>query len=125
MSATILYIEDNPDNSLLVQRALTARGYEVLWAADGVSGIEKAETTAEWDTAFPLVHKIRPQDDDYWRDHRGTPKAFITLAAGQKMWANRFGNLTAIRFPVAAGILPVVEPGVSPGGKSADGRRAR
>ena len=61
-------------------------------------GIEKAETTAEWDTAFPLVHKIRPQDDDYWRDHRGTPKAFITLAAGQKMWANRFGNLTAIRF---------------------------
>src|SRR5205823_7765661 len=28
---------------------------------------------------------------------KGTPKAFITLAAGQKMWANRFGNLTAIR----------------------------
>ena len=43
MSATILYIEDNPDNSLLVQRALTARGYEVLWAANGASGIEQAE----------------------------------------------------------------------------------
>ncbi|MEY4386884.1 MAG: hypothetical protein RLY20_2167 [Verrucomicrobiota bacterium] len=63
-------------------------------------GIEKAETTAEWDTAFPLVHKIRPQDDDYWTQWRGTPKAFITLAAGQKLWANRFGNLTAIRFPI-------------------------
>ena len=43
MSATILYIEDNPDNSLLVQRALNARGYQVLWAADGMSGIEQAE----------------------------------------------------------------------------------
>lgn len=43
MSATILYIEDNPDNSLLVQRALTARGYEVLWAANGASGLEQAE----------------------------------------------------------------------------------
>jgi len=63
-------------------------------------GIEKAETTAEWDTAFPLVHKIRPQDDDYWTEYRGTPKAFVTLAAGQKMWANRFGSLTAIRFPI-------------------------
>ena len=46
MSATILYIEDNPDNSLLVQRALTARGYEVLWAANGASGIEQAEAHA-------------------------------------------------------------------------------
>lgn len=63
-------------------------------------GIERAETTAEWDTAFPLVHRIRPQDDDYWTGYRGTPKAFISLAAGQRMWANRFGNLTAIRFPI-------------------------
>ncbi len=63
-------------------------------------GIEKAESTADWDTAFPLVHKIRPQDEVYWKQQRGTPKAFVTLAAGQKMWANRFGNLTAIRFPV-------------------------
>jgi ABC-type antimicrobial peptide transport system permease subunit len=81
-------------------------------------GIEKAETTAEWDTAFPLVHPIRSQDDDYWTDHRGTPKAFITLAAGQKMWANRFGNLTAIRFPVPTNLLSAttaLTPALSPG----------
>src|SRR5262249_48094081 len=30
-------------------------------------------------------------------------KAFITLAAGQGMWANRFGSLTAIRYPVPLG----------------------
>ncbi len=63
-------------------------------------GLEKAESTADWDTAFPLVHKIRPKDELYWKLYRGTPKAFVTLAAGQKMWGNRFGNLTAIRFPV-------------------------
>jgi ABC-type antimicrobial peptide transport system permease subunit len=65
-------------------------------------GIEKAESTYDWDAGFPLVHPIRPKDEDYWKKYRGTPKAFVTLAAGQKMWANRFGNLTAIRFPVPA-----------------------
>ena len=80
-------------------------------------GIEKAETTAEWDTAFPLVHQIRSQDDKYWTEHRGTPKAFITLAAGQKMWANRFGNLTAIRFLIPTNLVSATSaltPALSP-----------
>ncbi len=63
-------------------------------------GVAKAESTHDWDAGFPLVHKFREKDDQYWKEHRGTPKAFVTLAAGQKMWGNRFGNLTAIRFPV-------------------------
>ncbi len=66
-------------------------------------GLAKADSTHEWDAGFPLVHKIRDQDDEYWKKHRGTPKAFITLAAGQSMWANRFGNLTALRFPLPPG----------------------
>jgi putative ABC transport system permease protein len=64
-------------------------------------GLSKAETTRDWDPGFPLVHKIREKDDQYWKDHRGTPKAFVTLATGQKLWANRFGGLTAVRFPYA------------------------
>jgi two-component system cell cycle response regulator DivK len=43
MSSTILYIEDNPDNMLLVQRALEARGYNFLWATNGLSGLAEAE----------------------------------------------------------------------------------
>lgn len=43
MGSTILYIEDNPDNMLLVQRALEARGYTFLWAANGLSGLAEAE----------------------------------------------------------------------------------
>ena len=67
-------------------------------------GLEKAETTRDWDAGFPLVYRIRPQDEDYWRQWRGTPKAFISLAAGRKLWANRFGNATAIRFPLPPGL---------------------
>src|SRR5947207_2793349 len=63
-------------------------------------GLAKAESTHDWDAGFPLVHKIRDQDEAYWKQYRGTPKAFITLPAGQKMWANRFGDLTAIRWRV-------------------------
>jgi ABC-type antimicrobial peptide transport system permease subunit len=69
-------------------------------------GIEKAESTRDWDAGFPLTYRVRDKDEEYWKQHRGTPKAFITLAAGQKMWANRFGNLTAIRFPVPSNTTP-------------------
>ena len=61
-------------------------------------GIAKAETTHDWDAGFPLTHKIRPKDDDYWKQHRGTPKAFVSLAAGHEMWANRFGRTTLVRY---------------------------
>jgi len=67
-------------------------------------GIAKAESTHDWDAGFPLVHTIRPKDDAYWKEHRGTPKAFVTFTAGQRMWANRFGNITSIRWPIPNGV---------------------
>ncbi|MBI3850969.1 MAG: FtsX-like permease family protein [Verrucomicrobia bacterium] len=82
-------------------------------------GIEKAESTHDWDAGFPLVHKIRPRDEDYWKQYRGTPKAFVTLAAGQKMWGNRFGNLTAIRFSVPTNATSALTLTLSP----SDGER--
>ena len=63
-------------------------------------GLAKAESTHDWDAGFPLVYPIRDKDEAYWKTYRGTPKAFVTLAAGQAMWANRFGSLTAIRYEV-------------------------
>jgi len=44
MSHNILYIEDNPDNMMLVQRALETRGYHLLKAMKGEEGIAKAES---------------------------------------------------------------------------------
>jgi two-component system cell cycle response regulator DivK len=44
MGNNVLYIEDNPDNMMLVKRALEARGYNLLEAPDGYSGLNLAET---------------------------------------------------------------------------------
>jgi len=44
MTHNILYIEDNPDNMMLVQRALEARGYRLLKAMKGLDGVATAET---------------------------------------------------------------------------------
>lgn len=43
MSNNVLYIEDNPDNMALVQRALEARGYRLLKAENGLVGVSVAE----------------------------------------------------------------------------------
>ncbi len=61
-------------------------------------GLAEAESTHDWDAGFPLVHKIRDEDEAYWKQHRGTPKAFVTWPAGQGMWTNRFGVATAVRW---------------------------
>ncbi len=43
MTFNILYVEDNPDNMRLVQRALGAKGYTVHEALNGLDGLSKAE----------------------------------------------------------------------------------
>ncbi|MCJ7675419.1 MAG: FtsX-like permease family protein, partial [Sedimentisphaerales bacterium] len=64
-------------------------------------GLAKVENCRDWDRGIPIdLDNIRKRDEDYWDRYRGTPKAFITLAAGQKLWANRFGSLTAVRYPL-------------------------
>jgi hypothetical protein len=70
-------------------------------------GMTDAENCRDWDTGFPIdSSKIREKDEKYWDEYRGTPKAFVTLEAGQEMWSNRFGNLTAIRYPSANNSVP-------------------
>lgn len=44
MTHNILYIEDNPDNTTLVKRAMEARGYRLLHAPDGTKGVNLAES---------------------------------------------------------------------------------
>jgi two-component system, cell cycle response regulator DivK len=43
MGSNILYIEDNPDNMMLVKRALESRGYTLLEARNGLEGVKAAE----------------------------------------------------------------------------------
>lgn len=44
MAHNILYIEDNPDNMMLVKRALESRGYKLMEAVNGESGVAMAES---------------------------------------------------------------------------------
>ncbi len=69
------------------------------WAPD-FPGVTDAKNCRDWQPGIPMkLDTIRDKDEDYWKQYKTTPKAFISLAAGQKLWSNRFGNLTAIRFP--------------------------
>ena len=62
-------------------------------------GITESENISDWDPPFPIdLKRVRKQDEDYWHQYRTTPKAFVPLADGQKLWATRFGKLTSIRF---------------------------
>lgn len=62
-------------------------------------GVSDVDNCRDWEPGIPMDMKaIRDQDEKYWDDYKGTPKVFISLAAGQNLWSNRFGSYTAIRF---------------------------
>jgi ABC-type lipoprotein release transport system permease subunit len=62
-------------------------------------GIAESADCTDWDTGADIdFSRIRPKDEQYWDEHRGTPKAFISLERAQALWGNRFGSLTAVRF---------------------------
>jgi putative ABC transport system permease protein len=63
-------------------------------------GLSDAENCRSWDMGALIdLDKIRDRDEEYWEDYRGTPKVFLSLRTAQKLWRNRYGELTAIRFP--------------------------
>jgi len=65
-------------------------------------GISGTESLSDWDPPFPLdLARVRPQDEDYWKQFRTTPKAFIRLARGQELWQTRYGKLTSLRLSPA------------------------
>lgn len=67
-------------------------------------GMTDAESCRDWDTGFDIDNdKLSTNDQDYWERYKGTPKAYVTLNAGQQMWTNRFGDFTAIRIPRGGG----------------------
>jgi putative ABC transport system permease protein len=66
-------------------------------------GLADVENCRDWEPGIPIdLDKIRQGDEDYWQRYRGTPKAFVTIEAGRRMWANRYGNLTAVRYPLSS-----------------------
>jgi two-component system cell cycle response regulator DivK len=62
MSKRILYIEDNPENRMLMRRVLMAEGYIIEEAVDGQTGLQKA---AESPPDLILIDINLPEIDGY------------------------------------------------------------
>jgi putative ABC transport system permease protein len=72
-------------------------------------GITEAASLGDWDPPFPIdLARVRPVDEEYWKQYRTTPKAFVPLDVGQALWRSRYGDRTSVRLadgaePVGAG----------------------
>ena len=73
-------------------------------------GLADVNNCRDWKPGVPVnLDEIRPKDEQYWKEYRGTPKAFITLEAGQRIWRNQYGSLTAVRYPWREGMSQELE----------------
>ncbi len=69
-----------------------------------------AESCSQWEPGIPIdLSKIRPADEAYWDKYRGTPKAFISAKTAAMLWGSRFGEWTAMRFPVMQNTQEAIE----------------
>jgi ABC-type antimicrobial peptide transport system permease subunit len=67
-------------------------------------GVTDQLSIGDWDPPFPFDgRRVRDKDEQYWDEYRTTPKAFLALATGRRLWSSRFGGTTAIRFAPPAG----------------------
>ena len=65
-------------------------------------GISDADTLGDWNPPFPIdLKRVRPIDEEYWRQYRTTPKAFIPWSAGAELWKSRYGERTSFRIRAA------------------------
>jgi hypothetical protein len=64
-------------------------------------GISDSVALTDWDPPFPIdLSRIRRQDEIYWDQYRTTPKAFVSLETGQRLWRSRYGAATSVRIAV-------------------------
>lgn len=74
---------------------------DAAWMPD-FPGVADVDNCRDWSPGIPIdTSRIRPKDEEYWKEYRGAPKAFLSYETGRWLWQNRFGNLTALR--VASG----------------------
>ena len=75
-------------------------------------GISDADDISDWDPPFPVdLQRIRKQDEDYWDQHRGAPKAIVTINDAQRLWGSRYGRVSSLRL---AGNVPLDATAIDP-----------
>ncbi|MGC4052710.1 MAG: ABC transporter permease [Paludibaculum sp.] len=64
-----------------------------------MTGFTDEKLMAKWAAPFAMdTRRIRPRDQMYWDLFRTTPKAWVPLEVGRKLWGTRFGSYTSVRF---------------------------
>jgi ABC-type antimicrobial peptide transport system permease subunit len=84
-------------------------------------GLSDVENCRDWSIGMPMdqARLADPANEAYWHQYGQTPKLLVTLKAGQDMWANRFGAVTAVRLPTherdESEVRRLIRERVSPG----------
>ena len=61
-------------------------------------GVTDKLSIGDWNLPFPLTSaRIQKRDENYWERSKATPKAYLTLAAGKRLFGSRFGSDTSVR----------------------------
>ena len=105
----VTYFEPESTHGNVVEKTVELRLAEIIalsGAADDprltptLPGVTDQLSIADWNPPFPFEsERIRPRDETYWDDHKATPKAFVSLTTGRKLWGSRFGDTTSLRIP--------------------------
>ena len=70
-------------------------------------GITDQLSIRSWDSPFEIVlNRIEDRDEQFWEEHKTTPKAYLNAAMGAKLFANRFGHVTSLRVAPKPGQSP-------------------
>jgi ABC-type antimicrobial peptide transport system permease subunit len=71
--------------------------------APELPGVTDQESIDSWQLPFELVEEVRDKDEEYWDEHRTTPKAFVSHALAARLWSTRWGTESVLRVPVGDG----------------------
>ena len=105
--------------SLVVKKIIPITGF----AADSLlmpafDGLKNVDRCSDWKAGIPVdFKKIRQKDEDWWKKHKGTPKAFVSYNFAKTKWGNAFGNATSVRFDQntdSAAIASTILNGITP-----------
>jgi len=111
---TILYIEDNLANQILVQRVLESEGYTLLHASDGQSGIQMAR---EGQLDLILIDMGLPDIDGQTvvTMLKQLPKLESTPMVALTAWPAEQAKMTAERYGLSGCILKPIDVTKFPG----------
>lgn len=109
----VTYFEPESTHGNVIEKTVELKLVEIVALADvaddshltpTLPGVTDQLSISDWNPPFPFdSDRIRKRDEEYWDDHKATPKAFVSLAQGRKLWGSRFGNTTSLRIPAADG----------------------